>query len=121
MTDHRRQQIEFRRKKRERKKALGLIPPTRKEKLDEAIKVLVCRGVPRKELEDFASAVRYIWTNDSGVTYHDYEAMLDRYYFKTAPPPICEECNEEMHRYTDPNSGKDGYSCDLCGWSQDDD
>jgi hypothetical protein len=33
---------------------------------------------------------------------------------------MCEECNEELHRYTDPNTGREGYSCDLCGWSWDD-
>lgn len=37
-----------------------------------------------------------------------------------APAPICEECDEEMHRHTDPNTGKGGWGCDTCGWSEDD-
>lgn len=36
--------------------------------------------------------------------------------------PICEECDEEMHRYGPAlDTGKMGWSCDQCGWSQDDD
>jgi hypothetical protein len=35
--------------------------------------------------------------------------------------PMCEECNYPLHRYHDPTTGKDGWSCDLCGWSWDDD
>lgn len=31
----------------------------------------------------------------------------------------CEECGTELNPYTDPNTGKDGLSCDTCGWSWD--
>jgi len=34
--------------------------------------------------------------------------------------PVCEECNEEKYRYTNPNTGRSGWSCDSCGWSDDD-
>lgn len=34
--------------------------------------------------------------------------------------PMCEECNEKMHRFSDTNSGRAGWSCDSCGWSWDD-
>ncbi len=35
--------------------------------------------------------------------------------------PTCEECNEKMNRYEDAlDTGKGGWSCDLCGWSEDD-
>jgi len=33
--------------------------------------------------------------------------------------PMCEQCDEEMNPYTDPNTGKDGFGCDKCGWSED--
>jgi tRNA(Ile2) C34 agmatinyltransferase TiaS len=32
--------------------------------------------------------------------------------------PICEECDEEMHRFE--ADGNAGWSCDSCGWSWDD-
>lgn len=31
----------------------------------------------------------------------------------------CTECDEELHEYTDPVTGKEGLSCDSCGWSWD--
>lgn len=35
--------------------------------------------------------------------------------------PICEECDEPMHRYGPAlDTGKMGWSCDSCGWSWDD-
>lgn len=39
------------------------------------------------------------------------------------PPPIprCDECNNELIRYGPAlDTGKDGWMCDLCGWSWDD-
>lgn len=35
-------------------------------------------------------------------------------------PIMCEECDKLTHRYTDPNTGREGWSCDDCGWSWDD-
>jgi hypothetical protein len=34
--------------------------------------------------------------------------------------PLCDECREPMSRYTDPATGRDGWGCDTCGWSEDD-
>ena len=37
------------------------------------------------------------------------------------PTPMCEECDEEMERYYEAaDTGKDGWRCPSCGWSQDD-
>lgn len=33
--------------------------------------------------------------------------------------PMCEQCDEEMHPFTDSSTGKDGFGCDSCGWSFD--
>lgn len=39
----------------------------------------------------------------------------------SSEPPICEECDEPMNRYSNAlDTGKDGWQCGLCGWSQDD-
>lgn len=37
-----------------------------------------------------------------------------------AEAPICEECDQEMHRCQDPVTNKIGWGCDGCGWSYDD-
>lgn len=41
----------------------------------------------------------------------------------TTPTPVCEECDFEMHRYggMDGDSYVEGWGCDGCGWSEDDD
>ena len=53
--------------------------------------------------------------------YRDYVSGLKAIINPPAKPPICEECDEEMHRYEEAlDTGKGGYSCDLCGWSMDD-
>ncbi len=122
MTEHEKQQKEFRRLKRERRKALGLIPPTRKENLETALKAVAWDfGVPRKQVEALIDAARHVFRNDSGVTHHDLEELLDLVYRTPTVPPTCEECDMEMERYEDsPDTGKGGYACPGCGWSQDD-
>jgi hypothetical protein len=36
--------------------------------------------------------------------------------------PICEECDTEMHRYWGaPDTGRNGWACCRCGWTEDDD
>lgn len=32
--------------------------------------------------------------------------------------PMCDECDEPMHPHTTPD-GREGFSCDKCGWSFD--
>jgi tRNA(Ile2) C34 agmatinyltransferase TiaS len=77
--------------------------------------------VTREELEAYTLAVLPVYRNDSGVTTYDFDKILNRLYHPSSTPPICEECNEEMDRYEDSaDTGKGGYQCSLCGWSQDD-
>jgi hypothetical protein len=36
--------------------------------------------------------------------------------------PVCEECDREMNRYwSAPDTGRNGWRCDRCGWTDDDD
>lgn len=35
--------------------------------------------------------------------------------------PVCEQCDVEMERYADaPDTGRAGWGCPECGWSEDD-
>jgi hypothetical protein len=121
LTPHEKEQRLARRQKRLRKKAAGLVEPTRREKLNKAIEALFKLGVPRKEVEDLVSASRPIFCNDSGVTWFQYEQILDRHYAPSENIPICEECDVEMERYEEAaDTGKGGFRCPECGWSQDD-
>jgi predicted RNA-binding Zn-ribbon protein involved in translation (DUF1610 family) len=40
----------------------------------------------------------------------------------TFPRPVCPECDTEMHRYEAQEGQRvvSGWSCDDCGWSEDD-
>ena len=49
--------------------------------------------------------------------YKKLRALADK--FPKVEAPMCEECDVEMHRYAVGNV--EGWSCDLCGWSWDDD
>lgn len=41
---------------------------------------------------------------------------------KQGKPPLCDECDCEMTRYEQAlDTGKDGWYCEECGWSYDDD
>ena len=40
----------------------------------------------------------------------------------TVDDPVCDECNVPLNRYGPAiDTGRMGWSCDLCGWSWDDD
>jgi tRNA(Ile2) C34 agmatinyltransferase TiaS len=54
--------------------------------------------------------------------YREYIAKLKAIINAPAPPPMCQECDEEMYRYEDAlDTGKGGYQCPTCSWSMDDD
>lgn len=40
---------------------------------------------------------------------------------ETEKPPMCEECDEEMHPFSaqEQDEHVEGFSCDQCGWSFD--
>ena len=121
LTQHQFEQRKARQAKQKRKIALGLVPPSRKEALKAALVDIAKAGANRQQIETLVEASRHIWRNDSGVIYANYERMLDNVFLVPEKPPVCEECNEEMHRYGPAlDTGKEGWQCDGCGWSWDD-
>lgn len=121
LTQHQLEQRTARQAKRKRKIALGLLLPSRKESLKSALSDIAKSGATRQQIEALVETSRYIWRNDSGVIHADYERMLDNVFLTPEKPPMCEECNEEMHRYGPAlDTGKEGWQCDSCGWSWDD-
>lgn len=67
----------------------------------------------REERDRLRAALVRIEAGDFALRDDEHDERLE-----SAKRPTCDECNEPMHPFTDPNSGEDGWGCDLCGWSE---
>jgi len=63
---------------------------------------------------DPSRAIEHIKSN-SGNPRHDHLHRVS----DTGQIPMCEECDEEMNGFEDRSTGVSGWSCDICGWSYD--
>jgi hypothetical protein len=107
-------------KKTLRKKKMGLIPPTKDERLEAALKPLAEAGATREQLNEAVWASVNAFRQGVAISTVTYERILDRLTSPKSLPPMCEECDMEMERYYEASdTGRDGWACPGCGWSQD--
>jgi len=76
-----------------------------------------------RHLSDKATTSLYVIGDIVSLPINKSEANQTAGYIEaiSTKVPICEECGVEMERYEDAaDTGKGGYACPDCGWSQDD-
>lgn len=85
-----------------------------KAELESRVSKLVTVSLPRASAETRRLAVE-------GILKMVDEKIAALPVKESAKPPMCEECDEEMHEFAgaEGTDWVEGFACDQCGWSFD--